>query len=69
VLLDIGILNIIGEADQDTDADTAIQVLADALHNSLWDRQLRRLSEGPAATVRELVFSRTRHLWITSTPA
>jgi hypothetical protein len=68
-LLDIGILNIIGEAEQDTDADAAIQALADALHNSLWDRQLRRLNEGPAATIRELVFSRTRHLWRTSTPA
>jgi hypothetical protein len=68
-LLDIGILSMIGDGDQDTDAAAATQAVADALHDSLWDRQLRRLDDAGAATVRELVSSRTRYLWETSTPA
>jgi hypothetical protein len=36
---------------------------ADALLDSLWERQLRRAQEPVAAAVRELVYSRTRYLW------
>ena len=65
-LLDIGILSIVGDGDQDTDADAAVQVVADALRDSLWERQLRRRDEPVAEVIRELVYSRTRHLWRTS---
>ena len=69
-LLDIGILSIVGDGDQDIAADAATQLVADALRNSLWDRQLRRDEDINSATaVRELVYSRTRHLWQTSTPS
>lgn len=68
-LLDISILSILGDADQVADADLATQALADALHDSLWDRQLRRQDEIQARAVRSLVTSRTRHLWQTSTAA
>lgn len=68
-LLDIGILSMVGDGDQDTDADAATQIVADALLDSLWERQLRRFGDTAAAAVRALVDSRTRHLWRTSTPS
>jgi hypothetical protein len=68
-LLDIGILSIVGDGDQDTDADAATQIVADALRDSLWERQLRRFDDTSAAAVRGLVYSRTRYLWRTSRPS
>jgi superfamily II DNA/RNA helicase len=68
-LLDIGILSIVGDGDQDVIADAATQIVADALRDSLWDRQLRRDEDINTAAVRELVYSRTRHLWRTATPS
>lgn len=66
-LLDIGILSIIGDTAQDADDDAVIQMLADSLVNSLWERQLHRFDVGSAAAVRELLSSRTRYLWRTFT--
>jgi len=68
-LLDIGILSIVGDSDLDTVVDAATQIVADALRDSLWDRQLRRAGGPTEAAVRALVHSRTRHLWQTSTPS
>jgi hypothetical protein len=68
-LLDIGILSIVGDGDQDVVADAATQIIADALRDSLWDRQLRRDEDLSSAAVRALVFSRTRYLWGTATPS
>lgn len=69
-LLDIGILSIIGDSAYDEDdPDAATQVLADALVDSLWERQLRRRDSRIATAVRELVIGRVRHLWRTSTPS
>lgn len=66
-LLDIGILSTLGDGAYDADPDAAPQVLADALVDSLWERQLRRLDSGISTAVRELVTGRVRHLWQTST--
>jgi hypothetical protein len=68
-LLDIAILSIVGDGDQDVIADAATQIVADALRDSLWDRQLRRDEDVNTAAVRELVYSRTRYLWRTATPS
>ncbi|MEC3853982.1 DEAD/DEAH box helicase [Paenarthrobacter ureafaciens] len=68
-LLDIGILSIMGDAAYDADPDAATQVVADALIDSLWERQLRRRDSGVATAVRELVTGRVRHLWQASTPS
>ncbi|WP_280238319.1 DEAD/DEAH box helicase [Nocardia abscessus] len=68
-LLDIGILSVIGDGDQDVDADAATQIVANALRDSLWERQLRHYADMPAAALRELVYSRTKHLWRTATPS
>lgn len=68
-LLDIGILSIVGDGAQDTDADAATQIVADALLDSLWERQLRRGSDFRADAVRRLVYSRTKYLWQTFTPS
>lgn len=66
-LLDIGILSMVGDGDQDIDYDAATQIVADALRDSLWERQLRRYDDLSADAVRGLVNSRTRHLWQVST--
>ncbi|MGC5322702.1 DEAD/DEAH box helicase [Micromonospora arida] len=66
-LLDIGILSIVGDGDQDLVTDAATQFLTDALRDSLFERQLRRYDDTAQAVLREVVFSRTRHLWRTST--
>ena len=68
-LLDIGILSIIGDDDQDADADTITQIVAGALLNSLWERQLRRIDDPTANAIRGALYSRTRHVWGTSTPS
>ena len=68
-LLDIGILSTVGDSDLDIDADAATQSVADALHGSLWERQLQRFEDATAATIRGVVNSRTRHLWQVSTPS
>lgn len=68
-LLDIGILSIIGAGAYEDDPDAAIQVLSDALVDSLWERQLRRQDSHVASAVRHLVTGRVRHLWRTSTPS
>jgi hypothetical protein len=69
-LLDIAILSTVGDGDQDADADTVIQTIADALLNSLWERQLQRFDDpARAAPIRELVYGRTRDIWRTSTPS
>lgn len=66
-LLDTGILSVVG--DDDADPDEVTQVVADVLRDSLFERQLRRLDSGPATALREIVTSRARHVWSTSTPA
>ncbi|MEU8203405.1 DEAD/DEAH box helicase [Streptosporangium sp. NPDC049046] len=68
-LLDIGILSVVGDSDLYTAADAATQVVADALRDSLWERQLRRYNDTSATALRGLVYSRTKHLWETSTPS
>ncbi|WP_143078972.1 DEAD/DEAH box helicase [Nonomuraea pusilla] len=68
-LLDIGILSVVGDSGLDNVADAATQIVADALRDSLWERQLRRYDDTLAAAVRGLVYSRTNHLWQTSTPS
>ncbi|MFF3437613.1 DEAD/DEAH box helicase [Streptosporangium sp. NPDC002721] len=68
-LLDIGILSVVGDSDLYTAADAATQVVADALRDSLWERQLRRYNDTSATALRGLVYSRTRYLWETSTPS
>ncbi|WP_168588444.1 DEAD/DEAH box helicase [Saccharopolyspora sp. ASAGF58] len=66
-LLDAGILSIVG--DDDSDPDEITQLIADALRGSLWERQLQRLDAAEAAALREVVTSRARFIWSTSTPA
>ncbi|MCU1494663.1 MAG: hypothetical protein JWO62_2427, partial [Acidimicrobiaceae bacterium] len=68
-LLDIGILSVVGDGDLDTDPDAATQVVADALRDSLWERQLQRVDDAAALAIRAVVHSRTRHLWQASTPS
>ena len=65
-LLDIAILSVVGDSDRDTDPDAATQIVADALRNSLWERQLRRYASPWSDGLRGLVYSRTRYLWRTS---
>ncbi|MFJ9055959.1 DEAD/DEAH box helicase [Streptomyces sp. NPDC102409] len=64
-LLDTGILSVLGEDDSDPDQIT--QRIADTLRDSLWDRQIQRFGEGPAAALREVVANRTHFIWATST--
>jgi superfamily II DNA/RNA helicase len=66
-LLDTGILSIIGDVEADSDAVT--QLLSDLLRDSLWERQLRRADADTAAALREVVTSRARSVWRTSTPS
>ncbi|MCQ2002221.1 DEAD/DEAH box helicase [Arthrobacter zhaoxinii] len=68
-LLDIGILSTIGDGAYDSDPAAAIQILTDALVDSLWERQLRRGDSDTAAAIRQLIMSRVRHLWVISTPS
>lgn len=66
-LLDTGLLSIVG--DEDSDSDQVTQLVAEALRDSLWERQLRRLEDQAALALRELVASRARYVWSISTPA
>ncbi|MFD9504430.1 hypothetical protein [Streptomyces sp. NPDC060035] len=68
-LLDVGLLSIVGDNGLDSDSDAVTQTVAEALRESLWERQLRRSGEFKSAAIRELVYSRARHLWRTSTPS
>lgn len=68
-LLDSGILSVVGDGAPDVVADAATQIIADALRDSLWERQLRRYDDMTAFALRELVHSRTRHLWRIATPS
>lgn len=68
-LLDIGILSIVGDGDLDADADAATQIVADALRDSLWERQLQRFGDATAAAIRGIVNSRALHIWQVSTPS
>ncbi|HAM45803.1 MAG TPA: DEAD/DEAH box helicase [Propionibacteriaceae bacterium] len=65
-LLDVGLLSIVG--DDPTDFTEITELLAEALRNSLWERQLRRLSAGEAEALRATVVSRAQFLWASSTP-
>jgi hypothetical protein len=64
-LLDTGILSIVG--DDESDPDGVTQLVADALRDSLWERQLRRLEPQVASALREVVSSRARYVWSIST--
>lgn len=65
-LLDLGILSILG--DDDSDPDVITQQIADALRDSLWERQVRRLSAEWSTALREVVANRARFIWRSSTP-
>jgi superfamily II DNA/RNA helicase len=66
-LLDIGILSIVGDiANVDL---PVIDLLLEALKDSLWDRQLKRLEPPLENALRELVKNRAKFLWSTSTPS
>lgn len=67
-LLDTALLSIAGE--DESDPDEVTQLIADALRDSLWERQLNRLENQQAANaIRELVSSRARFVWSNSTAA
>lgn len=66
-LLDTAILSMVG--DEAADAADVIQVLADAMRDSLWVRQLRRLNDEDSLLIRAVVEQRAQFLWNTSTPA
>lgn len=66
-LLDIGILSIVGDSDQGADPDAVTQIVADALLNSLWERQLHRFNAPTVRAIRGLVDSRARYMWRTFT--
>jgi superfamily II DNA/RNA helicase len=65
--LDTAILSVVGE--ETADAADIIHVLAQALRDSLWERQLRRLHDEEALLLRVVVEQRAQFLWNTSTPA
>lgn len=64
--LDTALLSVIG--DEDASNAGVIQVLADAMHESLWERQLHRLDESLRSLVRSVVKQRAEYLWKSSTP-
>ncbi|MBC6451350.1 DEAD/DEAH box helicase [Actinokineospora xionganensis] len=66
-LLDAGILSIVG--DDGAGPSEITQLIADTLRGSLWERQVDRLNAPQAAALREVVTSRARFIWNTSTPA
>ncbi|WP_235871182.1 DEAD/DEAH box helicase [Rhodococcus spongiicola] len=66
-LLDTGLLSVIG--DDEADSDEVTQRFADALRDSLWERQLRRSEDQLANALREIVNSRVRYMWRVSTSA
>ena len=66
-MLDTAILSVVG--DETADPADVIGVLADAMRDSLWERQMRRLETNRALLIRTVVEQRTQFLWNTSTPA
>ena len=66
-MLDTAILSVVG--DETADPADVIGVLADAMRDSLWERQMRRLATNRALLIRTVVEQRTQFLWNTSTPA
>lgn len=66
-MLDMAILSVVG--DEEVAADEIIQALTEALRDSLWERQMRRLTADDAERLRTVVQARARRLWATSTPA
>lgn len=67
MLLDTGILSIVG--DDYSDPDEVTQLVANVLRDSLWERQLRRLDQRAATALQEIVHSRARYVWRISTVA
>jgi superfamily II DNA/RNA helicase len=65
-LLDTSILSIIGE--DESDPDQVTQLLIDMLRDSLWERQLLRLTPEMAGAQRAAVTNRTLFIWNNSTP-
>lgn len=63
--LDTALLSVIGDEDA-SDAEI-IQVLADAMHESLWERQLHRQGEHTRTLLRAIVEQRAQYLWNSST--
>ncbi|MHB1473561.1 MAG: hypothetical protein ACYCV4_07995 [Dermatophilaceae bacterium] len=66
-MLDTAILSVIG--DETADPEDIIQVLADTMRDSLWERQLRRLDGNDSLLIRTVVEQRAQFLWNTSTPS
>lgn len=66
-MLDTAILSVVG--DETADPADVVGVLADAMRDSLWERQMRRLASNRALLIRTVVEQRTQFLWNTSTPA
>lgn len=66
-MLDTAVLSVIG--DEAADPDNIIQVLADTMRDSLWERQMRRLEGDGPLLIRTVVEQRARFLWNNSTPA
>ncbi len=66
-MLDTAIFSVVG--DETADAADIIQVLADAMRDSLWERQLRRLNDEDSLLIRTVVEQRAHFLWSTSNAA
>lgn len=66
-MLDTAILSVVG--DEAEEAADVIQVLADAMRDSLWERQLRRLDDEDSPLIRAVAEQRAQFLWSTSTQA
>lgn len=66
-MLDTAILSVIG--DEEAESGHIIQILTNALRNSLWERQMRRLDTNDALLLQTLVERRAQVLWDASTPA
>jgi hypothetical protein len=67
MLLDTGILSIVG--DEESDSYEVTQLIADVLRDSLWERQLQRFQPQRSAALRELISSRARFVWSNSSAA
>lgn len=64
--LDTAILSLLGEAEvQDADLPLALDTI---LHSSLWERRLRRRTEGVANLLKVGLLARSQHIWARSTP-
>ena len=65
-MLDTAILSVLG--DEGGDAEDIVQVLADTMRDSLWERQLHRLNSNRQQALRAVIGQRTQYLWDSSTP-